>query len=73
MPAGAEIRLLLFLLFLLLPVTVTAATPGERARQIAGEVYFVNHFFAVDNISYGSKRKPMELINLPAASVSSAS
>ena len=69
MPAGAEIRLLLFLLFLLfllLPVTVTAATPGERARQIAGEVYFVNHFFAVDNISYGSKRKPMELINLPA-------
>ncbi|WP_293714835.1 hypothetical protein [Thiolapillus sp.] len=56
-----------------MPVTVTAATPGERARQIAGEVYFVNHFFAVDNISYGSKRKPMELINLPAASVSSAS
>ncbi|WP_457666803.1 outer membrane lipoprotein-sorting protein [Thiolapillus sp.] len=61
MRAGADIRWLV----LLLVAPVLAKTGDEQARHIAEEVYFVNHFFAVDNISYGSKRHPMQLINLP--------
>jgi hypothetical protein len=42
-------------------VSANAETDGQR---IAENVYFVNHFFALDNISYGNKRHPMQLLNL---------
>jgi len=52
--------LLAFSMIFMLSI-VNAAT--DEAEHIAEGVYFVNHFLAVDNISYGSKRHPMELIN----------
>jgi len=38
---------------------------GDQALEIARDIYFVNHFFAVDNISYGDKHHPMQLLNQP--------
>ncbi|WP_456448955.1 outer membrane lipoprotein-sorting protein [Thiolapillus sp.] len=49
----------------LLPLKAVLAD-DPQARDIARDVYFVNHFFAVDNISYGSKRHPMQLFNQPS-------
>ncbi len=50
-------------LLLLIPVGMAA---DQEAEKIARDLYFVNHFFAVDNISYGDKGHPMELFNQPA-------
>ncbi|BAO45697.1 outer membrane lipoprotein-sorting protein [Thiolapillus brandeum] len=57
-----------WLIFVLLTVAhLPGVTASDlEARHIAEDVYFVNHFFAVDNISYGSKGHPMELLNQPA-------
>lgn len=52
--------------FAVLPA-VGMAWGEERieAREIAENVWFVNHFFAVRNISYGSRRNPFHVANLP--------
>ncbi|WP_456375769.1 outer membrane lipoprotein-sorting protein [Thiolapillus sp.] len=39
---------------------------GSEALEVARDIYFVNHFFAVDNIRYGDKQHPMQLLNRPA-------
>ena len=52
--------------FALLSSSIGAENLQPSAGQIAEHVYFVNHFFAVNNVSYGGKRHPMRLINLPA-------
>ncbi len=50
------------LLFLsMLPALVS----GDPALDIARDIHFVNHFLAVDNISYGDRRHPMQLLNQP--------
>ncbi len=52
----------LLLILLLIPGLAWA----EQAEEIARDIYFVNHFFAVNNISYGNKQHPLQLLNQPA-------
>ena len=51
-------------LLLLLFSQFAMAEEPDQAQQIANNIYFVNHFFAVDNISYGDKQQPMNLLNI---------
>ena len=50
----------------MLSLPVWADSPEVDARRIAEDIYYINHFFAVDNISYGNKRQPMQLMNISA-------
>ncbi|WP_456407194.1 outer membrane lipoprotein-sorting protein [Thiolapillus sp.] len=53
--------------YLVLALSLMLGTAGgDEALDIARDIYFVNHFFAVDNVSYGDKRHPMQLLNLSA-------
>ena len=52
---------LLLILFL-----APALAWADEAEEIARDIYFVNHFFAVNNISYGDKQHPLQLLNWPA-------
>lgn len=54
------------LLAVLLPalLSAVAAAEGDEARRIARNVWFVNHFMAVENVSYGSRRDPFHVANL---------
>jgi hypothetical protein len=53
------------MLLLLAVSEFSSAAEGDAAQQVAENIYFVNHFFAVDNISYGDRRHPMSLLNVP--------
>ncbi len=57
---------ILLLLVCLAAVRGVCADTETDPQRIAENVYFVNHFFALDNISYGNQRHPMQLLNLPS-------
>ncbi len=41
------------------------ALGDEEALDVARQVWFVNHFLAVKNVSYGSRRKPFHIARIP--------